>query len=400
MLFNGTALDQAGHDALTELVVEENTDAASIASLRFTLTQDSNGIWTYLDDPRFAPLNQVTVMLGFSDGLGALGAAIGSLLGGGGSSDGLVRIFDGYITHVETDFAGSGGPALTVRAMDSSVLLSFEDNVAVWPDCSDSDIVSSILGTYGLTADTEPTATTHDETVTTVVQRATDLAFIRRLAQRNGYEFYFDSSDDGTVTGHFKPPNLDGTPQKDLALLFGDDTNLRSFATRLTTQRPLAVKVSQIDVDEASANIGTATDTQLTKLGASDQSVLVAGPLGSLVTPSEALAQMRVLGQPTADAGELQTIAQAVRDEAAWFITATGEINTDAYATVLRAHQTVLIKGVGSTYSGTYYVTRVVHDLKGDGSWAQRFEARRNARDVTGSEPFGGNSGGLSLPGL
>ena len=40
---------------------------------------------------------------------------------------------------------------------------------------------------------------------------------------------------------------------------------------------------------------------------------------------------MLVLGPPTSDATELQTIAQAVRDEAGWFITAQGEINGDAY---------------------------------------------------------------------
>jgi hypothetical protein len=30
----------------------------------------------------------------------------------------------------------------------------------------------------------------------------------------------------------------------------------------------------------------------------------------------------------------------------------------------------------------------------------QRFEARRNARDVTGNEPFGGSGAGVSLAGL
>ena len=39
-------------------------------------------------------------------------------------------------------------------------------------------------------------------------------------------------------------------------------------------------------------------------------------------------------------------------------------------------------------YSRTYYVTDVVHQVQADGTYAQRFEARRNARDLTGDEPF------------
>lgn len=41
-----------------------------------------------------------------------------------------------------------------------------------------------------------------------------------------------------------------------------------------------------------------------------------------------------------------------------------------------------------------------MHELKGDGSYIQRFEARRNARDLDGSEQFGGSSLGLAVPGI
>ena len=60
----------------------------------------------------------------------------------------------------------------------------------------------------------------------------------------------------------------------------------------------------------------------------------------------------------------------------------------------------VLVKGAGKPYNGRYYVTRVVHQLQGDGAYSQRFEARRNARDLDGSEQFGGNGLGRPLPGI
>jgi phage protein D len=133
-------------------------------------------------------------------------------------------------------------------------------------------------------------------------------------------------------------------------------------------------------------------------LGQEDLNALVSDRLDRLVTPREAQAQMLALGPPTSDSAELRTIAQAVRDEAGWLIAASGEVNADAYQSVLRPRRLVLVKGTGEQYSGAYYVTRVVHQLQGDGSYIQRFEARRNARGRTKDDRFGPASLGLRLP--
>jgi phage protein D len=108
---------------------------------------------------------------------------------------------------------------------------------------------------------------------------------------------------------------------------------------------------------------------------------------------------MLVLGPPTSDATEMQTIAQAARDEAAWIVTAEGEINGDAYQRALRPRRTVLVKGAG-TYSGRYYVTRVVHHLAGDGGYTQTFEARRNALEAQERDVFGDPGLAADIPGL
>jgi phage protein D len=284
--------------------------------------------------------------------------------------------------------------------MDTSVLMSLEEKVATWPDLADSDIVQQIVGSYGLAAQVDSTPTVHQENDTTIVQRGSDIQFVRALAERNGLEFYFETDkDSGVVTAYCRAPQLDGTPQPDLAIQFGDDSNLRSFSARLTGLRPLNVKATQIDVSTNDTNSAQVNTTQLTRLGDKDLNTLVGDPLDTLVTPKDAQAQMLLLGPPTSDSTELHTLAQAVRDEAGWFISASGEINSDAYQTVLRPHRLVLVKGAGTQYSGTYYVTSVAHELRGDGSYTQRFEARRNARDLDGSEQFGGSGLGIALPG-
>jgi len=400
IFFNGDAVEDDFYGDVVLLTVEENTTATSTLQLRLATQLQEDGTWSYLEDGRLTPFIPAAVSVGFTGGAG-LSGALGGLTGAGGNT-GLEPVFTGYITAVHVNLGSQPGETyIDLTAMDTSVLMSLEEKIATWPNLADSDIVQQIVSAYDVQVHADPTPTVHQENDTTIVQRGSDIQFVHSLARRNGFEFYFETDkDSGEVTAFFRPPQLEGTPQPDLAIQFGEESNLRSFAARLTGQRPLNVKTQQIDVKANSANAGQASDTQLAKLGASDLNTIVGGPLGSLVTPQDAQAQMLVLGPPTSDITELQTIAQAVRDEAGWFISASGEINADAYGAVLRPRRLVLIKGAGTPYSGKYYVTRVVHELREDGSYVQRFEARRNARDLDGSEQFGGSDLGLSLPGI
>ena len=159
-----------------------------------------------------------------------------------------------------------------------------------------------------------------------------------------------------------------------------------SFEAVLTGLRPLVIDTQQVDVHAKQANDGNAGSIQLASLGQNDLSALISTKLDALITPLQAQAQMLLVAQPT-------------DDEAGWFIEATGEINSNAYGQVLRAGGLVLLKGAGQQYSGKYYVTRVTHLIKSGGSYVQRFEARRNALEVDGSEQFaGGSAASLGVP--
>ena len=400
--FAGNPVEQTFYGDIVTLRVEENTGAANTFQLRMATKLASDGSWNYLDDSRFELFTPVSIKVGFAGG-GGLAAALGALTGApAGGNDGLIPLLDGYVSSVLFDAGGQpGSAAIEVSGMDATVLMSLEEKIAAWKDMSDSDIAQQILATYVDQVQADPTLTVHQETDTTVIQRSSDARFVRDLAEHNGLEFYVETdAASGNVVAYFRAPQLEGPAQPDLALQFADQSNLVSFSARITGHRPIAVKVAQMDVAANSPNDAQVTDTQLAKLGAHDANALIGGPLASLVTPADTQAQMLFLGQPTSDATELQTIAQAVRDEAGWFISAHGEVNSDAYQNVLRPHRLVLVKGAGKTYSGKYYVTKVVHELKGDGTYRQTFEARRNARDVDGSEQFNSGSLGLPVPGL
>src|SRR5262245_15785694 len=396
----GDTVDDRFYDDVASLTVDESTTEATSFHLRLATSLQDDGTWAHLDVAGLALFTRVAIRIGFTGGGGVAGA-LGDALGGGGN-DGLEPVFDGYVTGIDVSLASEPGNAfIDVTGLDSSVLMSLEEKIATWKDLADSDIVTQIVGgVYGLTVQTDATATVHQENDTTIVQRSTDLQFVRELARRNGLEFYFETDKTSdSVIAYFRAPQIDATPQPDLAIQFGDASNLRRFTVRLSGQRPLSVRTEQIDVKANSANKAQVAETQLATLGAEDADALIGAPLGSLVTPKDALAQTLILGPPTSDPTELQTLAGAVRDEASWLITAEGEINGDAYQRALRPRRLVLVKGAG-IYDGKYYVTRVVHEVGGDGTYNQTFEARRNARDVNASDEFGGDHLAVAIPGL
>jgi phage protein D len=396
--FGGKPVDERFYGDVVSLTLEESTSAAGSFTLRLVSRLQDDGSWGYVDDPNLTLFNQVSISMGFLSSDGIAGA-LENLLGGGSGDTGLHTVFQGYITGLR--FIQGGDPRGTVvelNGLDSSVLMSLEEKIATWPDMADSDIAQQILSAYSFPVEADSTAPQHRAEDNTVVQRATDLQFVRDLARRNGLEFYFESDDSGTATAYFRAPQLDGTPQPDLSAHFGDETNLKSFSVQMSGLRPLNVKIEQVDIGSGVTNSSQAGTMSWIQLGDKPLDDLVSGALANLVTPKDAMAQTLVLGQPTSDAAELNNIAQAVRNEAAWFINATGEVNSDAYQGVLRPRRTVLIRGAGKAFSGKYYVTKVTHEVRADGSYSQNFEARRNARGVDGSEQFGGGSLGMPAP--
>ncbi|GAA4936551.1 phage late control D family protein [Streptomyces coeruleoprunus] len=376
--------------------VDESVDGSSF-TIRLRLSAGPDGEWNHLSDERFTPFARLGVSLGFTGG-GLAGAptAAGGLLSPGGS--GPEPLAEGYV--IGTALRLSGRDAhLDVFCQDPWAVLGQEEKVVAWPDLSDSDIAEQILTAAGFAADvtTVPPLRQSDDTL--VVQRGTDASFLRALARRNGFEVRFVPEGDGNRC-RFGPPGLDGTPQPDLAIRFGATSNLRSFEATLDGRRPLSVRAAQLvpgTRQEATVEVGEPAHHRTGRTGLA---ALTADTLARAARPLRTPGALLLTATPTADPSELQQQAQAARDEAAWFVEAAGEINSDAYGHVLRAGRSVLVKGAGSLHSGAYYVTRVVHRMRPEGEYRQRFEARRNAVGLEGSESFGGGAPGLSLPGL
>lgn len=349
-------------NALRRVEVEDHAHVADMLRLRIgvAVRQDGSG-WTFLDDNLFTRLASIDLSV---------------TLGSGNA----IPLIKAYVIEVATEFSPApNGSELAVTAMDPTVLMHLEEKVKAWPNQQDSDVASAIFSdsTYGFTPVVDSTDFSHDENDHTLMQRGTDIQFLNGLARRNGYECYVETNDAGDVEGHFHAPRQDTQPQGTLTVNMGEATNVNRFHVRYEMLAPTTAQATTIDPDDGSSPQGSSQEPEHTE----DMGEAPAAPSDR---PRVVLLSHLAMSQ----SGEVQRYAQAVVDRSSWAIVAEGELNTVAYGGVLRAKQPVMVRGVGRTFSGRYYVERVLHTITSDGSYSQRFRLRRNATGLTGQETF------------
>src|SRR5262245_303539 len=354
---------------LISLEVELDSELASMFRLRLAIRQQRDGTWTYLDETRFRIWKPITVTAGFDTG--------------------AEELISGYITHVTPAFDPDPAQCtLEIWGMDGSVLMDREEQLFAWPNAKDSTIAAQIFNRYGFASlpedpkFIEDTEVTHEEEVSTILQRETDMQFLKRLALRNGFECYVEGT-----TGYFRKPQVGAAPQPVLAVHVGEETNVNRLSIEVNALTPANVTMFQVDltskgVPEAAATNGqqpvdrTSQGVLETVVTTSQQPAL--GATRSFLPPDIAQGQTYISMNVTTGRPEMAALCQGLFHEAEWFVTAEGEIAGNQYGHVLKPHGTVTIKGVGQTYSGLYYVTHVTHTFTSSG-YTQTFRAKRNA---------------------
>ena len=345
--------------ALREIEVEDHAEMADMMRLRLAVAvrEDGSG-WTVMDDDIFRRLTplRLTVNIGSTQ------------------SEPLI---EAYVIETRTEFSNQpGNSRVEVVAMDPTVLMSLEEKVRSWPDMADSDIAGVIFGEYGFAPQVEQTQPTRQEADLTVMQRGTDISFLRQLARRNGYEVYVELNPaSGELEGHFHLPRVEQTHQGVLSVNLGTATNVNRFKGRNDMLRPATAVANNLDIADQSDQNADVSELGLANLGE------------SATTAADRPRRVLISNTGLSGTGELQTFAQAVVDRSAWAIRAEGELSTVTYGGILRAKRPVNVRGAGRQFSGTYYVEKVLHRFQGQG-YTQKFTLRRNATGVTGREGF------------
>jgi len=386
IFFNGQAATPDFYNAVAALEVEENMDLPGAVQISLPVSRSSSGDLTYVSDSTLQPMVNVAVVVNPPPGGAAAASAVGELTGDGGGGSGSQCIFDGYILsqklHLES---GATNCTLTVWGQDASWLMNLTENVKEWVDVTDADAANSIFGNYGITPDsanTDDDSPSHTEDGHTLMQRASDIQFLRNLARRNGKICRIACADQpGVRTGYFSSPNLEGDPVATLSITDPTSWTVHSLDIEWDASRPTSVIARQaLFTDSDSDGVSADTsDSGLPSLSDQDLADFTGKPMTVMLTA------------PVDDGGELTLRAQSLLREAGWFVRCEGESDIVRLGAVLRAGSIVQLDGAGATHSGKYLVWSVRHTI-GPVDHTMKFVLVRNA---VGS-PAAGGVGGLA----
>lgn len=347
------------YQCIQQITVEEDLDVGSSFSIRLSACRNDDGSWPYLEDENLQVWNRVTIYAMFPQQIEV--------------------VIDGYIADVAVSTnPDQGNVTVEIQGVDAAYHMNLEEKTRIWRDMSFEDIASEILSSYDFEPEiAEPSEDAAATPPHAVAQRHTDHAFLSELARRKGYEFFLQGG-----TAYFQPPVLDGTPQKLIAVNFGEETNCTQFRVAADGTAPTSAAIMFLDPMTGSVMESRRDSSGLAPLGTDTLDTL----RGAVGVP-QTLRIGRRLG--CMDQARADDYATGLLRRSGWWVTATGNLNGLRYGRVLRSRKTVTIKGIGARYNGVYYVRKVRHELTMR-TYSMNFEAVRNAVGRVGSEDFEG----------
>ncbi len=358
------SVDKAPDETLTSQVssveVYERLDQATTYKIRFAVDIRDNDIGRDLE--------------GYTDPGSVLGVITEV-------NDQRVCLVNGPVIRQQVHLLhGGAGSWVEVEGTDDAQGMDQRFRNRVWSDVSDADVVSAIIGEYGMGNRVEATpGSGHAEDNHVLVQVESDLGLVRRLARRNGYHFWITYSPEGEATAHFGPRSLEGEPAAEL-IMNARDNNIEHLHIHWDARRPTEAEGRQVDLRTKEVMGGAVTLDNETALGAR-----------ALAQITGSNAHSMQLAPPADDGGTMQARGRAALRDAQWFIHATCRTSVHQLAGLVRSHTLVNVQGAGSRHSGRYYVTGVKH-LISPVSHVMEVELARNA---WGNEE-GGGQGGLN----
>lgn len=285
-------------------------------------------------------------------------------------------LIDGIITNHQVVPSNEAGRArLRVIGEDISVKLDLDDRNETHPNLSDSSIVEKLLSNYtiyGLIPNVTRTVDVPLETDRVPSQQVTDLAFIRELAERNGFVFYIEPTSVPDVNiAYWGPENRRDRPQPPLSMNMGPETNVDQPI--VFAYRPLESSTPQVTIVEP-----------ITK---TNVSVPPPSEVMPALTSQPTRPMRKTIARDTAHLSLSQAMLRALSmaTQSADTVTATGELDAVRYGGILQSRRLVGVRGVGKSYDGEYYVKEVRHQIK-RGEYKQSFTLVRDGLGASSSQ--------------
>jgi hypothetical protein len=325
---NGT--QDAGLSAAASVEVHERMGEMTTYSLRYPVDVHEGDLPLLIDD-RIAPGADLAIV---ADSAGTLECLVKGPVCGQ-----QIRLVH-----------GGAGSYCDVRGADSSVAMDREAKAVVWADVSDSNAVAAIVAEYGFVPDVDSTSTTHVEAKHALVQRDSDLRFVRRLARRNGWLFWMTCNPQGVETAHFKPLPIGARAAADLTINLASPS-VETVDIAWDVERPTSAVARELDLNAAADLDGSVT--------ASPLPAMAAVGLASIVTDTRTVQ----VSAPVDAAGDLQKRSEAALIDAGFFVRVTCRTTLHALGAVLRPFTVVNLRGAGRRHSGRYFCAGVRHAI-------------------------------------
>jgi hypothetical protein len=321
-------------DALESLEVTSDADSGDGFRMTFRLSRSRLLDYELVQSGALAPNKRVVI--------GAVFGVVPEVL------------MDGIITQQQLQPSNEPGKAtLTVMGSDLSVLLSYEEKSEQYPNQPDSLIFTRIIGgyaRYGLVPVATPTSDLPIELERVPRQQETDLAFVNRMAERNGYVFYVKPVTFGVNQAYFGPEVRTGVPQAALSVDLGAATNVESLSFTHDALAPVGVAGTFVDpILKMSWPIPALPSLRVP-------------PLALMPTAPSRTRILRETAKQNAGTAAVSVLAGTMSSPDS--VTGTGTLDAARYGHALRARGLVGVRGAGLSYDGLYYVRRVSHSIQ------------------------------------
>ncbi len=272
----------------------------------------------------------------------------------------LETVIKAEITGLEPKFTSDSLPSLIVRGYDRGHRLLRGRKTRTFKQNKDSDIAFQIANEQGLTPEVEDSGVVHEYVVQA---NQTDMDFLRERAGRINYEFMIE---DRTLFFN----SVKNAESEVLTLTFNND--LLEFSPRMSAARQVSeVIFGGWDPKGKSEVFGTGKKgDELTKMGGDSTGAEIAE--GSFEEVSANIGDRPFSNQAEAD----QMAKARFNDLILSFIRGEGVCRG---RTDLRAGKVVQIEGVGTRFSGKYYLVSTIHSYSSRYGYYTKFSFRRNA---------------------
>ncbi len=256
----------------------------------------------------------------------------------------------GIITELATSFSAGGTPELTVSGYDDLYWMTLGKTTRDWEGTPDSEAVADVATRNDLTADVEPTVPVRERIDQ---NEETDIAFIQRLSDQNGYTFYLR---DGTLV--FRRRLNQNAPILELEWGKG----LVGFSP----EAKLGRQITEVIVKGRAPKAGEEVEGRATKVDVSgDGEPALKGPEAVEQATGQTVDTTLTIRTAVHTQDEAEARAKGIMEERAQdFVTGSGE---SIGLPEIMPDVNILLGGMGRGFSKTYYVSEATHTLDSGG---------------------------------